>query len=162
MTIEKRFWMIFWYVMSNAGNAYGTMQISILKHQLVKEIAKRYRVFIKLRKLIHPAQVNIIFIKIIVYCVASCLTIRRHFRQCFLWCQYQATASRPWHIVIRPITTRDSIAHHQAVKIRPEKNQSQNQINNLVWQYGSFEILHESHYPKKLKYTQGSSFTNMV
>ena len=59
--------MIFWYVhfvMSNARNAYGIMQILIIKHQLVKEIAKRYRVFNNLRKLIHPAQLNIIFIKI--------------------------------------------------------------------------------------------------
>ena len=64
MCIEKRFWMIFWYVMSNARNAYGIMQILIIKHQLVEEIAKRYSVFINLRKLIHPAQLNIIFIKI--------------------------------------------------------------------------------------------------
>ena len=49
--------------MSNAGNAYGIMQILIIKHQLVKEIAKRYRVFIDLWKLIHLAQLNIIFIK---------------------------------------------------------------------------------------------------
>ena len=50
--------------MSNAGNAYGIMQILIIQHQLVKEIANRYRVFINLRKLIHSAQLNIIFIKI--------------------------------------------------------------------------------------------------
>ena len=30
MSIEKRFWMIFWYVMSNAGNANGIMQILII------------------------------------------------------------------------------------------------------------------------------------
>ena len=64
MSIEKRFWMIFWYVMGNAGNAYGKMQILIIKYQLVKVIAKRYRVFLNLRKLINPAQLNIIFIKI--------------------------------------------------------------------------------------------------
>ena len=64
MRIEHRFWMIFWFAMSNAGNAYGIMQIWIIKHQLVKEIAKRYRMFINLRKLIHPAQLNIIIIKI--------------------------------------------------------------------------------------------------
>ena len=56
--------MIFLYVMSNAGNAYGIMQILTIKHQLVKEIVKRYRLFINLRKLIPPAQLNIIFIKI--------------------------------------------------------------------------------------------------
>ena len=64
MSIKKRFWMIFWYVMSNAASAYGIMQILIIKHQSVKEIAKKYRVFINLRKLIHPAQLNMIFIKI--------------------------------------------------------------------------------------------------
>ena len=64
MSIKKRFQMIFWYVMSNARNAYGIMQILIIKHQLVEEITKRYRVFINLRKLIHPAQFNIIFIKL--------------------------------------------------------------------------------------------------
>ena len=43
MSIEKRFWMIFWYVMSNAGNAYGIMQILIIKHQLVKETCKKIK-----------------------------------------------------------------------------------------------------------------------
>ena len=64
MSIEKIFWMIFWYVMSNAGNAYGIMQISTIKYQLVKRLDKRYRLFINLRKLIHPAQLHIIFSKI--------------------------------------------------------------------------------------------------
>ena len=50
--------------MNNARNAYGIMQILILKHQLVKKIAKRYRMFINLRKLIHTAQLTVIFIKI--------------------------------------------------------------------------------------------------
>ena len=40
MSIEKRFWLIFWYVMSNAGNAYGIMQILIIKHKFVKETYK--------------------------------------------------------------------------------------------------------------------------
>ena len=64
MSIEKDILNDILIVMSNAGNAYGIMQILIIKHQLVKEIAKRYGVFINLRKLIHPAQLNIIFIKI--------------------------------------------------------------------------------------------------
>ena len=64
-SIEKRFWTIFWYIMSNAGNAYCIMQILIIKHQLAKETSKIYRVFINFRKLIHPAQLNIIFIKIL-------------------------------------------------------------------------------------------------
>ena len=41
MSVEKRFWMIFWYVLSNAANAYGIMQILIMKHKLVKEIYKK-------------------------------------------------------------------------------------------------------------------------
>ena len=37
MSIEEKFWMIFWYVMRNAGNAYGMMNILMIKHKLAKE-----------------------------------------------------------------------------------------------------------------------------
>ena len=45
--------------MSNAGNTCGIMRILMIKHNLVKEPC-----FINLRKLIHPAKLNKIIIKI--------------------------------------------------------------------------------------------------
>ena len=40
ISIEKRFWMRFEFVLSNARNAYGIMQILIIKHKLLKETYK--------------------------------------------------------------------------------------------------------------------------
>ena len=37
MSIEERFWMIFWYIMRNAGNAYGMMNILMINHKSAKE-----------------------------------------------------------------------------------------------------------------------------
>ena len=42
MSIVKRFWMIFWYVMGNAGNECGIMQILIIERKLVKETYKTH------------------------------------------------------------------------------------------------------------------------
>ena len=51
--------------MSHAGNAYGIMQTLIRKKSVgERDLQKRYKVFINSRKLIHPSQLNIIFIKI--------------------------------------------------------------------------------------------------
>ena len=65
MSIEKWFRMIFWYVMINVGNAFGKNANTGNKNiSWWKRFTKGYSMLINLRKLIHPAKINMVFIKI--------------------------------------------------------------------------------------------------